>query len=1209
MFVHRSRNPFNTLAQRTLSALSFFRFLTLIMLPGSVAFVAPSEAAFRARSTPSVLFLVQDRRGAFTTQLDRGYLKELQRTLGLRFGVKSLHLATAKTLQKYDAVVVYQEAGGFREEKRRLQGNPRQFAAMLRNYVQRGGGLFLMPWRIQAPNPMPTLSKTFQFDLPHATLEETDPRKKSSLLRGSIPTPIAWTSNIKPSVVSQGVKQLWYMYGISRGGRQTGPIRLLSKAWKVVARASATARTVPQRSRRRRKAEQERAPVLFAIRQFGKGRVALFNTWYHGTFGQGTKWVFARQLLSKGSQGKPSDAHRLLTNTLRWLTATRYAQRRNQRPKTLVLQNSQSQIRQRYALREVTWTPAKVRQDRQRHLMPQTYRGVIGVRSRYSSGRSTLLQYKQAALRHKFDFLVFLEDYSKLTQRTFRKLRQEARRLSDARVKLIPGYRMRTNTGNYMFVFGETAQWMPSRFVRRDGTLKLQAERSPGQWTFDQRLLSWTLRQAQGRIRQVGFYRFSESSKQGLKVSDLRLYSSLGVDYHRGTQRVESLHQEYIQNSQAGLPPTPLSITDVSSANDLPSLLKKHVPLTHIVGKRLADVTHQLGWSNVYASPHVYVSSGPKILAFQGTRFYRTLGAQQAITGRALHPVHIVVQSTNLLRQMTIYKNGRVFRLIRPRRTTQRWTRTLLLPGNVQTNLILKVEDVRGLSAISSINRSVKDAHGDIVFCGDRVNDCSRNPVLARGSFNLPVHFSPQLLVDEAGFGWDGGPVGNLDLTNTIPWGILSSKRHTRIDTSRYNQTPFLHFSDEGSIGVRSVADEVFARGFHKPRKLPLTPWSGYAPKSKSRVLRREDELRIWKPINDTMPQDGHLFYGGSRMSLGFWRTWSFVFHQNITLNSLYLFGLTAKPKVPLYALVHSYQKGIVPIHVNLSASSKPSVSVAAGGWFALYSTAPGTNSHLFFNMGPHHYRLKLNYGFSPIKLILRNPQHRAGSRLNAKLVSYAFSVRTPIQSSRAMRAYVDYLYRLPAPKMQRGSIQGLRGLVTLQAHQGATAFIYPKAPSSVRDLGLGFRVKGLVPHWSAGFLQRSGYVPTLLRSSQAYSKSATNRYRPLGVDPKGSAWFPLNVAAAQHRIEAGHPYIARYRNRLVMDVAVQVTHLRDKPHQWYIAVNHLGRTGSALTFKLQAQMNLPGAPFQCMKVTLQPYQHLIVHQFGRTSRAVRPCK
>src|SRR5262245_62901834 len=61
------------------------------------------------------------------------------------------------------------------------------------------------------------------------------------------------------------------------------------------------------------------APPLFAIRSIGPGRVGLVSQWPPYSLGAGTRWLYDREVLSSGLQGKKSDFARLLQNTFTWL--------------------------------------------------------------------------------------------------------------------------------------------------------------------------------------------------------------------------------------------------------------------------------------------------------------------------------------------------------------------------------------------------------------------------------------------------------------------------------------------------------------------------------------------------------------------------------------------------------------------------------------------------------------------------------------------------------------------------------------------------------------------------------------------------------------------------------------------------------------------------------------------------------------------------
>ena len=130
---------------------------------------------------------------------------------------------------------------------------------------------------------------------------------------------------------------------------------------------------------------------LAGIRECGQGRV--------GYFGMLPDIVFTRAIssdddrktheayLTKGADGLPSDLQKLYLNTFRWLAA--HADQ---------LETAQLA---RPAVAATTYTTAW-----------KSFRGVIGPRTRYSSGESTPEEYVVRAKAAGMSFLIFLEDFA-----------------------------------------------------------------------------------------------------------------------------------------------------------------------------------------------------------------------------------------------------------------------------------------------------------------------------------------------------------------------------------------------------------------------------------------------------------------------------------------------------------------------------------------------------------------------------------------------------------------------------------------------------------------------------------------------------------------------------------------------------------------------------------------------------------------------------
>ena len=136
-----------------------------------------------------------------------------------------------------------------------------------------------------------------------------------------------------------------------------------------------------------------------------------------------------------------------------------------------------------------------------------------------------------------------------------------------------------------------------------------------------------------------------------------------------------------------------------------------------------------LSWNNQYDSQPVYVSSGPVIRRFPcglpgacQSRVW-TLGAERFVTGRNLLPLNISVESEVGLKQVQIFDGDQLFRRFAGSDVQGRnsFHRTLLLPGEVQKNLVLVADDTNGGRAIGFAHRSWKDGQQAPIFCSDHV--------------------------------------------------------------------------------------------------------------------------------------------------------------------------------------------------------------------------------------------------------------------------------------------------------------------------------------------------------------------------------------------------------------------------------------------------------------------------------------------------------
>ena len=333
---------------------------------------------------------------------------------------------------------------------------------------------------------------------------------------------IAFTANVAttPHPTTAGVSQLWFPTQVHYNAGQTTPLCLTGTGpdchgpsnWTGLVFASDTAYTqainishshylpiVPNPFSR---SKPKRAPPVFAVRDFGKGRVAAMAQRCQYTVSSGAKWLFDSQILSTGAAGRRSDAGRLLRNTLQWLAQPvaggpgGFADSN----RTLVFPNDRPDNRKEFAEVPYKYDPRKlVGPPDPSAGCPQglhTTRGIIGARTALSTGHGSVSDFAAAAAGAGLGFVVFTEVWSALNASALARLVSECARLSTNTLALIPGYTIGNNIGNKMMMFGPGVQAPPANALTPDGRrLYMQAvDNATGNFTgFNTPAFNWML--------------------------------------------------------------------------------------------------------------------------------------------------------------------------------------------------------------------------------------------------------------------------------------------------------------------------------------------------------------------------------------------------------------------------------------------------------------------------------------------------------------------------------------------------------------------------------------------------------------------------------------------------------------------------------------------------------------------------------------------
>ena len=472
----------------------------------------------------------------------------------------------------------------------------RDYFEILDRFVKAGGGVFLHydpGCGGDAPND---LLKGWGIQFPVMYIKDQRVETMTNLGHDNL---CALTERVRASPVSEGVKQIWYPIDPHYCGAHTMPI-IVGKDWKVVVSASKTAWCeVPKYDRGGIQppkgalipSEAIKDPVLFAIRDFSSGgRSAAIQTWPQFSVGSGMKWLYKNEILSKGLGGKPSDYGKLLENAYRWLaepsqiagTLGGYVTDPNRIKEPQLRDGAMRNLADRFYGQDELNDPHPPSEGK-------IFRGLIGAQSSISGGHGSVAEFAKAAAEAKLDYLVFLEDFTKLAPEKLEELKAEVAKNSTEKVKLFAGYKIKANTGNDVFIFGKNPPWPEDRVLAgKDKTLlNLQYQDENGKWAEGNPALDWCINMAQPKYdSSVGYYNFSNAG-QGLKMFDLRVYSMAAIRTYGRGKLVEDMTKDYLTTVQSTAVPTPVSVNIVCSPEELKEAVAGNEALTYAQARSL----------------------------------------------------------------------------------------------------------------------------------------------------------------------------------------------------------------------------------------------------------------------------------------------------------------------------------------------------------------------------------------------------------------------------------------------------------------------------------------------------------------------------------------------------------------------------------------------------------------------------------------------
>ncbi len=1147
--------------------------------------VAPADAENRR---PAILFCSPQ--GVAWGWLDLDYARQLHQAGFEVDWTEDLSEVTWERVKKYNVLVIYATPDSFDVTNRGMKPSPekaKSFADLIDRYAAAGGGVLLMPTECNMlKQQVVDLTDRWGARLPVELIEEKDPAKRGHLTHASQQVPLAWTDQVLPSPVSAGVRQIWYPISPAYNAQQSGPVAV-DEHWQVVVKGSKTTVTKPVDLAKSTMPVLENPfsrpggvaePAWFAIRAYKKGRIALVNQWRQFSVGSGTRYIFQRQVLTRGFGGRPSDFGRLLENTYRWLAEPSlqsaavggYATPAGR----LVPPNADPKVRKEYADQFWPYDAAKLSAvEAPAHL--RLFRGLIGAKTAFSTGRGTVADYAKAAVTAGLDFLVFMDDFEKLTPEKLRRLTAECRQSSSEKIKLFPGFSIRNNVGNRMFFFSPDPVWVPDYCLTGPDkrVLYIQEEDGKGNYTgYLTPFLDWVLNNYHVEKGQVGYYDFA-SSPHGMRMPNLRLYAMAAIRTYRQGRLVEDVTGAYLTTAQGTIPPAPASVNEVAAPEELLREVRAGHALVCAQARSLDTLfADALRWTHQYDGPNVFMSDGPKILAWPGCHRVWTLGAEEFVTGRSVMPAPLAVVSERGLKEICIYNGQQLFRRFLPEGAKE-FRRTLVLDGTVQKNLVLVAEDLQGKRAISFARRCWKDGALAPSFCSDHVNDGTM--ALTHGPFSYSWIRNPALPTDVAGDTWDGGPTASLPLTGyqqTAP--VLQSDKGTE-DGARFDQVPLLEFSDEGALAVSSPRTELFDPKVSNV----VNPWNTYGPiGGPSRLFEYTERYREYVPPTVGFPQTGWAAPGVRQGTNAALFLNEITFKEDLKIHSLRLGHTALKPAGRLVVGTGTS----VQVRDPAQPGKDEAFRLDRGDWLGLFSPEPAT-SNLFVNRG-EPLRMTRRGPLLEFDAEKENTQVKRGDRIVIEIAAIGFPIDVEIKTAEELRRFLEYLKSPQGLQVARGKRLDGPGLVELAPDADSAVELSVPKPASKMSFTLPCRIVGLNPRWSAGVFQKQGYV-------KGDYGSGENRYRALGLDLAGSAYLPLYVDRAPvTHVVAGHPVIAGPEAK---DLFIQVTKVGQNPDRWHVSVNN--PMDRPITTSLRRAMALPGLDLPDRPITLKPGEYVVL--------------
>lgn len=512
---------------------------------------------------------------------------------------------------------------------------------LLHRYLKEGGGIFAScgagQWDRERPG-VNVLLKPLDAELPNEQV--TDPmhfyRQKDY-----VGFDFSYTTNVLSSPVSDGIRCVWYPARPFRadGIKMLFPIKTGAE-WQVVVKgmpSAYSACSIPNsQDLLKEPATFKQAPPIMAIREFCLGRIAILPIYPSFTFRGGKCKAWEGIVWDKGAIGLQSDTGKLIMNTIGWLAS----------PSITsgglggYLEPAIESVVRREGRPVVDWRNKAFPESRR-----NSYTGIIGVHSSLSDGNGTVEELCASGRKSGYDFLVFTENFERMDEDKWEKLKRKCKEQSADGGIAIPGLDYKDGAGNSYIVWGFFNY--PDKTV-----LSADGKRIIDTYNFWYRI---------GGMSKLAISRLKDNANIPMQ---LRHYTCCAVYTYKDGRVIDDALDDFLllNENHRNIAPMCLrmvySAAEISQAATFGMQTKVWAQSKAELGKYLVEQDREI----FYDRPHrLYLSSGPLIDYWQGMNLISWDENDKGVWKFKFH-----VSSKNKIAELKIMDGRRSYRRFLP---------------------------------------------------------------------------------------------------------------------------------------------------------------------------------------------------------------------------------------------------------------------------------------------------------------------------------------------------------------------------------------------------------------------------------------------------------------------------------------------------------------------------------------------------------------